>query len=313
MDNNIDNNINNNMNINMNTTICSPNVAYEFKNTFTCFSLKQLIYIAKMYNNWISNKRKLCKKSDKNTCIDLTYAKLIKINGKYNEMQSEDPQIKSLLWKEICKRLYPLCKNDESCWIELDFLNNPEITSNSHKNIVKKIKLLTFKPKKIYNERDWLNTTDIENVLRQYECVYKGFKFLGAVPSDFYKIKNINISDFNKYNKLGMILNLDSYKEAGSHWVAVYIDKKKKTLEYFDSTGNHPNNNIKHYINQLLSYFPNYKYLQNNYKHQFLDSECGVYSIYYIIHRLLGFDFEYLTSNIIKDNDMQQFRNYIFI
>lgn len=294
---------------NMNKTICSPNVASEFGNVFTCFSLKQLIYIAKMYNNWINKKGQLC--NNKNMCID-NNLKPIKIYGKYNKMKAEDPQIKNFLWKEICKRLYPLCKKDESCWIELEFLNNSS-SNNSHKNIINKIKLLTFKPKKIYNERNWLNTSDIENVLYQYEKLDKRFKFLGALPSDFYKIQNIDISNFTKYTKIGIILNLDGYKQNGSHWVAIYIDKKNKKIEYFDSTGSPPNTNIKIYIKDLQKNFPDYKYLQNNYKHQILDTECGVYSIYYIIHRLLGFNFEYITSNIIKDEDMQQFRNYIFM
>lgn len=290
---------------NMNKTMCSPSVASEFENTFTCFSLKQLVYIAKMYNKWT----KVCKHD--NICL---YTTPIKIKENYYKMNSEDPEIKSLLWKQIRERLYPLCKNDESCWIQLDFLktiggNN----STSHKNIIKKINLLTFKPKKIYNERGWLNTTDIENVLRQYEEIDNKFKFLGAFPSDFYKIQNIDLLNFTKYKKLGIILNLDGYKESGSHWVAIYIDKKNKTIEYFDSTGHPPNPNIKYYIQNLQKFFKNYKYFQNKYKHQSSDTECGVYSIYYIIRRLLEFDFESITSNIIKDEQMKQFRNYIFM
>lgn len=292
------------LNVDLSKTVCAPNVASEFGNTFTCFSLKELVYIAKMYNIYNKNKKTLDFKP-------------IKIDGKYLEMSSENPGIKISLWKQIRERLYPLCKDDESCWLELDFLKNGRGSSgcsgNSHKNIIKKLNLLTFKPKKIHNERGWLSTTDIENVLRQYEELDKKFKFLGALPSDFYKIHDINLSKFTKYKKLGIVLNLDGYKGPGSHWVALYIDKHNKTIEYFDSTGQPPNSNIKYYIELLQNLFQKYRYLQNKYKHQSLDTECGVYSVYYIIRRLLGFNFESITSNIIEDKQMKQFRNYIFM
>lgn len=282
----------------MDNTICSPNVALQFDNTFTCFSLNELIMISKRYNKWLKNE-KICKKD---ICINLKSINLEKCKDNF----CEDPNIKFELWKKLSNNLYPLCKNDESCWLDLNFIKNESKT-------VKKLKLLTFKPKKIHNEKNWLNTTDIDNVLRQYEHVDKHFKFLGALPSDFYKINNINLLKLNKFKRIGIILNLDGYKQSGSHWVALFIDKTKRQIEYFDSTGNPPNKNIKFYIKmKLLKIFPNYKYLENRFEHQLLDTECGVYSIYYIINRLFGFSFEYITSNIIRDENMQMFRKYIF-
>lgn len=288
---------------------CSPNVALDFNNAFTCFSLNQLITVSKLYNNWIKNDKTICKQDQ---CI--TSKSPIDLSNVYKKCKElnycNNINIKRELWEQIYKRLLPLCESDESCWIDMNFLKN----DNFNNKTIKKIKLFTFKPKKIHNEKNWLNTTDINNVLNQYQELDKKFKFLGALPSDFYKIDKINFAKFKKYKKLGMVLNLDGYEQSGSHWVAIYIDKNKKQIEYFDSLGRTPNTNIKYYIKEYLNNeFPNYEYLQNKYKHQLLDTECGVYSIYYIINRLLGFSFQYITSNVIRDDDMKRFRKYIFM
>lgn len=297
----------------MDKTKCSPNIALQFNNSHTCFTLKELIKIAKLYNKWISNNKIICHNNvchNFNKFIEFDY--INKNNKKCGSINyCNHANIKYTLWKDIYNKLYPLCNSDESCWTELDFLNQHD---NMNEKLLKKLKMFTFKPKKIYNKDNWLTTDDINNVLQQYEIIDNKFKFIGALPSDFYKIENINFTKFKKYKKIGIIFNLDGYKDPGSHWVSLFIDKEKRNIEYFDSTGIEPNDNIKYYIYQILfKKFPNYTFLQNKFKHQILDTECGVYSIYFIVYRLLGYSFEYITSNIIDDNTMKSFRKYIFI
>lgn len=297
-------------------TICSPNVALQFNNTFTCFTLKELVFIARLYNNWVKESLDLC---NTNTCIKKN--QIIDLNKVYKKCKNldycEKNDIKKQLWDNIKEKLYPLCKNDEQCWINLNFLkklHKSDDLDKRDKRFLEKIRLFTFKPKKIRTERNWLNTLDINNVLKQYEQIDSKFKFIGALPSNFYKIQHVDLDKLNKYKRIGIVLNLDSYDMSGSHWVAVYIDKNKKQIEYFDSTGKPPNDNIQIYIEKyLIKCFPNYNYLQNKFEHQLLDTECGVYSLYYIINRLFGFSFEYITSNVIRDDEMQKFRKYIFL
>lgn len=301
----------------MNKTICSPNIALKFDNSYTCFTLEELIKIAKLYNDWIKSNKIIC---HNNVChnfkktINLNY--IDNNNLKYGSINySDNINIKQTLWNDISNMLFPLCETDESCWVELDFLkyscNNDNLID---KKVYEKLKMFTFKPKKIYNKRGWLTTDDINNVLQQYERVDKNFKFIGALPSDFYKIQMIDLKRFKNYKKIAIVFNLDGYTGPGSHWVSLYIDKDKKTIEYFDSTGGKPNTNIKYYINNILfKNFSDYKYLQNNFRHQLLDTECGVYSIYYIVYRILGFSFEYITSNVVRDHVMKTFREYIFL
>ena len=84
------------------------------------------------------------------------------------------------------------------------------------------------------NPNEWLNSLDIEYVMKQYENDYKNFEFLGPSPIDFDLIKNnkcieersVIVMSSKKYNngihKIGMIFNLDPhYKEVvtGYHYL----------------------------------------------------------------------------------------------
>lgn len=267
---------------------CSPNI--DVTSHYTCFDIDELIQIANAFNQYIKDNR-LCKK---NKCVP---TKLINIENKTKEK----------LWKSIYNRLNKICKY-EWCWVDQDFIKGiPD------KNLQEKIRYFTFKPKMDKNKYNWLSTKDINNVMQQYQEFDKSFKFLGALPCDFYKITKVNYDDIQNYKKIGIIFNLDTHNKGGSHWVAFLIDNKKKSIEYFDSTGNPPNLYIKQFIKFLKSeIIKDYNYFQNKYVHQKKNSECGVYSMYYIIQRLLGNDFNDITSHVINDNQMRIFRKYIF-
>ena len=55
-----------------------------------------------------------------------------------------------------------------------------------------------------------------------------------------------------------------------------------------------------------------YKTYYNTVKHQLQNNECGVYAIYFMIQRLLGKDFNEIIKNIVRDKEMNHFRQYIF-
>jgi len=217
---------------------------------------------------------------------------------------------KKKLWYSIYNRLKNICSY-EYCWLDLDFINEID-----DKNLREKIKYFTFKPKMTKTKRDWLNTQDINNVLQQYQELFPTFKFIGALPSDFYKVTTVDYNQVLKYDKIGLVFNLDEHNQPGSHWVAFLVDNKMGTLEYYDSVGKLPNKNIQTFINEMSEYLKkngyNYNKLYNTKKHQYENTECGVYSIYFLIQRLFGFDFEYVTKKVVKDKQMNRFRNVIF-
>ena len=54
------------------------------------------------------------------------------------------------------------------------------------------------------------------------------------------------------------------------------------------------------------------KYKVNKIRHQFKNSECGVYCINFIVSMLEGDTFENYTNNIVKDIDMNKKRELYF-
>lgn len=283
----------------INTNICAPNI--NIKEHYTCFEYSELKNIAKAFNEYILTNNK---------CPINTFTKT-RLNKNYCISQKPikiDNKTKKELWYSIYKRLEPICKY-EYCWLDLDFLSNIKDIS-----LREKILYFTFKPKMTLKEDSWLNTENINQVLQQYQDNYQ-FKFLGAVPSDFYKITKINYNDIYLYNKLGFVLNLDDHTQNGSHWVALFIDNTLKTIEYYDSAGNRPNKNIQTFINKLDKFFKKtnkYTIKYNTTQHQFKNTECGVYAIHFIIKRIIGVSFDTICNNQIPDEQMTIFRYYIF-
>ena len=66
--------------------------------------------------------------------------------------------------------------------------------------------------------------------------------------------------------------------------------------------------------NQLTKIHPKKKTIMdyNHIRHQYKNSECGVYSMMFIINMLENNDFTKNTSNIILDDEMNQNRNKLY-
>lgn len=272
-------------------SVCAPNV--DVSDHYTCFELNELKQIALAFNIFIQT-NKICSPADKNIC-----AKTNLINVNHTD--------KKKLWNDIYDTLKPICKY-EYCWIDLDFINlirDPFLQE--------KVKMFTFKPQMTLERYSWLSTQDINSVMQQYEKHDPNFEFLGALPSDFYKLHRLNYKSLANMRQFSAVLNLDTHNQPGSHWVAFFADNKSKTLEYFDSAGKQPNKHITKFFDKLVkNYFKKYHLFINDTKHQKHNSECGVYATYYIIQRLKGYSFDQITKHIVDDETMNQFRDYIF-
>ena len=191
----------------------------------------------------------------------------------------------------------------------------------------------------------WLSTFDIVFVLKQYEKVYDNFIFFGPIPGDTLDcFKNKNwcktttdpfLKEFKKIDfknlkkngktKIGISINLDDHDGPGTHWVAMFIDLEINTIEYFDSYGldkiacNSNKFTIKFEtpkkIKGLIEHFSEKYNLTskiNRYRHQYSDSQCGIYSIYFIVERLAGKSFEEITEKCIPDSKMKKYRNIFY-
>lgn len=295
------NNINNNINdidiklseVDEKDKKCAPGKIFE---NGSCISLNILVEMAKAYNL-----------ENQNNQIVL-YPSFETLNrGKY----------KKYLLREFKKRL-TMCTS-QHCWTKQSFVKNMQ--KMYREDLQKK----TFRPEGPQGKFEWLNTLNINDVVFQYESKYKDFKFLGAVPMDFNElprlgISNLNLSDLYKNGKikLGIIFNLDESYKSGSHWVAAFANIKEGKIYYFDSYGMRPEPRVRRFMRRLANFCKNDLKLNdvvathNKIRHQYGGSECGIYSINFILRLLRGDTFEHICKSKISDNVVNQCRKIYF-
>lgn len=264
---------------------CSPS-KIPHKTINTCYDSKDIYAIAVAFNKYLKRNSTICKydKCILSKEIDLTQS----INSIYQQLH---------------ERLEKLC-NKDSCWINLNFINELQ-----DKNLKESLLYFTFKPKGLPSKRSWFNTNNINEIMEQYQDLYKDkFIFLGAQPSDFSKIASINWKKIKTIPYLAIIFNTDPHNKSGQHWLSVFIDNNQKKVDYFDSLGKLPNKNIA----SFLKHFKKYQFTFNKKAHQKGGSNCGAYSCYFIIERLKGKTFEDITKNLIPDKQMTDYRDYLF-
>jgi len=263
--------------------ICSPHINKKSK---TCFSRKSLFKIGKSLN--IVKKNNIKMKTD-------------------------------TLWNLIRIKLANKCNNNETCWLDnistIKKLNDAEIH------------LFTFKPKMPEewknNQYEWLDNTNIYKVMIQAEKVYKDFVFFGPVPSDCptsikCELSGLNFKELKKkrIHKLGIIFNFDVSTGPGTHWVGLYIDILNGEIDYFDSYGGRPIKLINNFIQEIATKMSKIgiepKIIYNDKRHQYGHSECGMYSMYFILKRLTGSTMHELSKNKITDKKMNDLRKILY-
>jgi len=265
----------------------------------------------------------------KNTFSCFTKSALIKIIDSWNKHNPEQPikyntnSTVRILWNKLDKKFKDRC-NNEACWIK-----QPEVKSLKDEEISD-----TFRPKMPEkwkkNKNEWLTTIDIQNVLKQYQKHHRDFIFIGAVPIDFDKkvgfgqcvineICNINLEKIYKKGKrkLGFVFNLDPHDKPGSHWVALYCDLNIEKIMFFDSYGSNPPNEVMKLMIRLKEQSKNIgkdmELIVNKTRHQYKNSECGVYCIYFITKLVENNDFNAILNNKIIDEKMEKHRKYYFV
>lgn len=270
---------------------CAPSNKYDNR---SCFNLTSLIKMAKAYNKQNNDKILL-----------------------YEKYETKNPvKYKRYLLKSFKKRL-TTCDN-QRCWLDQKFTNG---FTNSEKDMILGN---TFRPDGPKGRFEWLNTLHIDEVMGQYETVHKDFKFLGAVPMDFDDLPDLGIKnlDFGKLEKegickIGVVFNLDEHYKSGSHWVGLYCDLKKGIVRFLDSYGMKPDERVDKLANRMLDYMKQKKingsYDYNKVRHQYKGSECGVYSLNFIIRMLRGDTFEEICKEKTSDDKINRCRNKYFI
>ena len=162
----------------------------------------------------------------------------------------------------------------------------------------------------------WLSNFDIDTVIQQYEETYPDFVFLGPTPIDFDKVKAdgkcvteeiCGLSLAKQWaagkKKIGVIYNLDTSDGPGTHWVSMFIDMSDEVpyLFYFNSTAEQMPSQVRDLIDRIQTQWlemndsgkkhtgtsfakPLVEYTSDDkVEHQHSNTECGMYSLFFII------------------------------
>jgi len=288
---------------------CAPSKKYK---DGSCFSLESLKKIAKAYN---------MKSSDK-----------IDISDNKNE-----------LVKSLENKMSNVC-DSHTCWLRQNFvkdLNSNEISKNTFR---------PTGPHNSYDWLSTSDINEVIEQYHQKHKDFR-FLGAVPIDFDDLPILGINNLDFNKMNedgvnKIGIVFNLDEHYKSGSHWVAFYADFNKYQAYFFDSYGKKPDKRIRRFISRVVKQMYHDKYAKklsikkaleylkkdkkkllnsdlidnlkhfdidyNKIRHQYKNSECGVYSISFILNLLDNKTFNDLSYNKVDDDIINKCRNVYF-
>jgi hypothetical protein len=230
---------------------------------------------------------------------------IVQIKDAYNKnhpsnMISGDSPVQ--IWHQLKGKLQQCSRED--CWLKE--IQDVEVR--------RKLDEYTFAPDQPPDwmgkgkEAQWLSNFDIFNVLKQYEVIYPTFRILGPTPIDFDspmsdttscvwdELCKFEVANYvGKHPKIGIVFNLDKHNKDGSHWVSMFIDLEDQFIFYLDSAGDKIPKEInvfaKRVIKQGLALSPPLKlhfYENCPTEHQYGESECGMYGLFFIIVMLTG-------------------------
>lgn len=241
------------------------------------------------------------------TCIPKSIMQQLK--HKYNEKYPKH-KIEATnpfdIWKSLNVRLQCNLKEKDDCFLNL-------LTEKEKKIIADKIYSPNAPKEWKNNPNEWLSNFDIEAIMKDYEESYKNFHYIATPPIDFAKkipfecvepkLCKISLEKEKKNGKLklGIIFNLDVHTGSGTHWTSFFCDISQKYIFYFDSAGNEMPPEIKKFIDKLVKQGKEMGidftiYTNGTHTHQKSNTECGMYSLFFIITQLTE-EIEYAKKN----------------
>lgn len=288
--------------------MCSPIAMDNFKKNRSCLSLSELKTLAIAFNKIALENGKNGKNSNTKT----------NNNPNLNLKPIPLSQFKNFnsLYNALNHRFSPFCGDkQEDCWIEQHIVKN-ENSVDLYKSLCKKFRPL-MKNSWIRNRRELLDTFDIARVMKQYDDFYTDFSFLGVFPIDFMKkdeetsVCVVNrICKFNLFEYLmkgikhfGIVFNFDPHDQPGSHWVSFYMNFDQSDPRYgffyYDSFATEEPKEVRSFFNLVKDQFirihqsqntieSEYKnspflFKRNETRHQYKNTECGAFSIFFLI------------------------------
>jgi hypothetical protein len=237
----------------------------------------------------------------------------------YNKENPKEPAIPKgtpeKVWKVLQQRLQAKCKTGRAECIVSALMRRPKAPAEW-----------------LVNRYEWLSSDDIQAIEDSYEEIFPDYYFVGAVPIDFdlqtetrkclvSALCSMKLSELAKQGKhqIGIVINTDPHDGPGQHWVCVFCDIRPELeharMTYFDSYAQSPEPEVKELMRRWKEQWDAtgvhknpMKLTYNKTRHQYKDSECGMYCVY--------FHYACLThlpmNRRIPDDVINSFRNLLF-
>lgn len=248
---------------------------------------------------------------------------------------------KSKLKSLVKKRMSAVCRgdnNNEACWLQSPFVQRDKQLAAALEPALRPLQPLQWSK----NSHEWLNTFDIDKVMVQYEGSFKRFKYFGAHPSDYVgerpyppgnPLSTLNVKDFVRrgFTELGVVFNLDTHSQPGSHWVACFASfdrtSPKFGIAYYDSGGLVlPPLPIMSFMLRVKAQAQEalqagkgragrrFGIWMNDVQHQYKNTECGMFAMLFIISCLehKGESYTATRKRIGRDEHAFQFRSRLY-
>lgn len=219
------------------------------------------------------------------------------------------------VWEELRSRLSSKCQTGRAECIVASLLRRPKAPAEW-----------------TLNREEWLSSDDIDAVEKNYKQLFPDYYYVGSVPMDFdlqdetrkcvvSALCSMNLPQLAKkgYGRIGIVVNTDPHDGPGQHWVAVFADVRPELeyprVTYFDSYAHEPEPEIKKLMKRWKEQWDDsgahkkeMKMTFNKTRHQYKDSECGMYCLYF--HYACIMDIP--MGEKMPDEVINTFRNLLF-
>ena len=219
------------------------------------------------------------------------------------------------VWKNLRARFHSKCRAGRSECVIAHMINRPKAPDAW-----------------INNPTEWLSSTDIESVEKQFEKLFPHYVFLGCIPIDFDlksetgkclvdALCSTNLRELYRKGKtqIGIVFNTDVSTGPGEHWISLFCDIRPELetprVTYFDSYSRKPEAQIQKLMKRWRDEWATtgvhdneMDTTYNTTRHQFKDTECGMYSLLFHYACLIQLP----LGEKIPDAVVESFRHLFF-
>lgn len=192
------------------------------------------------------------------------------------------------VWKALQERFHEECRTGASSCIITNMMHKPKAPDSWS-----------------VNRYEWLSSDDISAIEKQYTKLFDGYTFLGCIPIDFDLkdevgkciVSTLCSTQLQKLfeqgkDRIGIVFNTDPHDGPGEHWIALFADIRADLeyarITYFDSYAQKPEKEIQVLMHRWKDQWDSTgihtkptELTYNDTRHQFKDTECGMYSLYF--------------------------------